>query len=107
MRIGLADLMNSVNGSMSPGKNVEFKIQTTNELIQDALYFNRNKMLTPLEETELIAMVMDRAGQRAYNDKRGGEQRLSTGKVVSLSDPNKGKIGINIDMVRNRILAGE
>ena len=107
VRIGLADLMNSVNGSMSPGKNVEFKIQTTNELIQDALYFNRNKMLTPLEETELIAMVMDRAGQRAYNDKRGGEQRLSTGKVVSLSDPNKGKIGINIDMVRNRILAGE
>ena len=107
VRIGLADLMNSLNGSMTPGKNVELKIQTGQELLDDVKSFNKDKMLTPLEEFELENAVAHRAGQRAFIDTNGGQLRLSSGKVVSLSDPSKSRIGVNIDKINERLFGGE
>ena len=107
VRIGLADLMNAINGSMTPGKNVELKIQTKNQFIEDALHFNRNQMLTDFEKAELIHQVAIRAGQLASIEQKGGRITLSTGKTVTLGDPNKSRIGVSIENVQERLLAGE
>lgn len=107
IRYGLADMMNSINGSMTPGKNVELKFQTQKQLLEDVLFNNRDKMLTPLEEAELKNIVEGLSGQRAFHVRNGGEHQLSSGKVVNLFNPNKTRVNINMDRVFNRVLAGE
>lgn len=107
VRVGLADMMNAINGSMTPGKNVELKFQTKDQLLEDVMHNNRDKMLDPLEQAELTYIVDGLAGQRAFHSQNGGEVQLSTGKTITLSNPNKTRITINMDRVLNRVLGGE
>ena len=107
VRYGLADVMNAINGSMTPGKNVELRIQTRNQLADEFLHNNKDKNLNPLEQRELETLIDTASGQLAFIAENGGQYRLSTGKIVDLSNANKTRVTINMDRVMNRVLAGE
>jgi hypothetical protein len=106
IRIGLADLMTALNGSTT-NRNVELRMTTTPQLVNEVLENNKDKGLTDLEKVEVVNHLLANSGQIAFEAENGGKHRLSSGKTIDLYTPYKERLNVNIDAVKRRMGTGE
>jgi hypothetical protein len=106
IRIGMADLMTALNGS-TPNRNVELRMTTAPQLIDEVLENNKDKGLTNLERIEIVNHLLANSGQIAFEVENGGKHRLSSGKTIDLYTSYKERLNVNIDAVKRRMGTGE